>query len=198
MFINHRLFWSRLLLVVMLVYVLLAENSFLPRAALEHDFAHESFSLLLILTAVFGRIWASLYLGGKKNRILVQDGPYSLCRHPLYFFSALGGLGIAIQSHQLPVALAVLQFFLAVYPRTIRAEEKRLAREFGETYREYCRTTPAFFPKSGLYRSAQTITVYPRYVLRALIGMISWILTWYLLGSIEKLHMMGMISPIIF
>ena len=39
--------------------------------------------ILLILTAIVGRAWCSLYIGGRKKSELVQEGPYSLCRNPL-------------------------------------------------------------------------------------------------------------------
>ncbi len=196
MLINHRLFWSRVFAGALLAYILTAKGALLPPTLLDHDFAHEMLSLLLVIAGAVGRVWAGLYLGGRKNAVLMQEGPYSLCRHPLYFFSALGALGIAIQSHRLLTALAVLLFFLLVYPRTMRAEERRLAREFGETFRQYRDGTPAFFPKFSLYRDAGDVTVYPRQALKVLLNVPSWILAWYLLGSIEKLQLMGRLNPV--
>lgn len=106
MLMDRRLAASRLLVVPLLVYVIVAGSPLLPRNLLEHEYTHELVSLLLVIAGAFGRVWASLYLGGRKNATLVQAGPYSLCRNPLYFFSAVGALGIAIQSHRVLVALA--------------------------------------------------------------------------------------------
>ena len=195
MLINRRLFWSRIFAIALLAYILTARGALLPPTLLEHGFAHEMLSLLLVIAGAVGRAWAGLYLGGRKNAMLMQEGPYSLCRHPLYFFSAMGALGIAIQSHRLLIVLVVLLFFLLVYPRTARAEERRLAREFGETFRKYREITPAFFPKFGLYRGAGEIVVYPRQAFKVLLNVPSWILAWYLLGSIEKLQLMGKLNP---
>ncbi len=196
MFVNHRLFWSRVFVSLLLAYTLVTKGALLPPTLLEHDFAHETLSLLLVIAGAIGRVWAGLYLGGRKDATLMREGPYSLCRHPLYFFSALGALGIAIQSHRLLIVLAVLLFFLLVYPRTVRAEERRLAREFGEVFRKYRDSTPAFFPKFGLYRGAGDIVVYPRQAFKVLFNVPSWILAWYLLGSIEKLQLTGKLNPL--
>ena len=54
----------------------------------------ESLMLLACFMAgigAFGRIWCSLYIAGYKNNVLVIEGPYSMCRNPLYFFSFIGG-----------------------------------------------------------------------------------------------------------
>lgn len=195
MLINRRLAASRIVVVLLLAYVVVTGSPLLPRTLLEHEFAHELISLLLVIIGASGRVWASLYLGGRKNATLVQDGPYSLCRNPLYFFSAVGALGIAIQSHRLLVVLVLLLFLLVVYTRTIRAEERRLAAAFGEAFERYRATTPRFFPRFGWYRSDPAITVYPYHVLKALIGVVWWVLAWYTLGTIERLQLLGTIVP---
>lgn len=195
MLINRRLAASRIVVVLLLAYVVVTGSPLLPRTLLEHEFMHELISLLLVIIGASGRVWASLYLGGRKNATLVQDGPYSLCRNPLYFFSAVGALGIAIQSHRLLVVLVLLLFLLVVYTRTIRAEERRLAAAFGETFERYRASTPRFFPRFGRYRSDPAITVYPHHVLKALIGVAWWMLAWYALGTIERLQLLGTIVP---
>ncbi|HEY9212134.1 MAG TPA: isoprenylcysteine carboxylmethyltransferase family protein, partial [Ancylobacter sp.] len=45
--------------------------------------------LCLIMAAVIGRLWATLYIGGRKNASLVTAGPYSITRNPLYCFSII-------------------------------------------------------------------------------------------------------------
>lgn len=46
-------------------------------------------------------------------------------------------------------------------------------------------------------RGAGDITVYPRQALKVLLNVPSWILAWYLLGSIEKLQLMGRLNPVL-
>src|SRR5690242_19500682 len=50
------------------------------------------------------RWWASLYIGGRKHQELVLDGPYSVCRNPLYLGSFLLALSIAFFLHSLTFA----------------------------------------------------------------------------------------------
>lgn len=193
--VNRRIAASRLVVVLLLAYIIVTGSPLLPPSLHEHGFAHELVSLLLVIVGALGRVWASLYLGGRKNATLVQDGPYSLCRNPLYFFSAVGALGIAIQSHRLLVVLVLLLFLLVIYAGTIRAEERRLAATFGEAFERYCAATPRLIPRFDRYRSDPAIMVYPRYVLKAVIGVAWWILAWYALGSIERLQLMGILTP---
>jgi protein-S-isoprenylcysteine O-methyltransferase Ste14 len=51
--------------------------------------------VLFIGAAVLGRIWCALYIAGRKNTDLCIDGPYSICRNPLYLFSFFGAVGFA-------------------------------------------------------------------------------------------------------
>jgi protein-S-isoprenylcysteine O-methyltransferase Ste14 len=65
----------------------------------------EAIGLALILICIAGRCWCTLYIGGRKGAELVDIGPYSLCRNPLYFFSFLGAAGVGAQTGALTVAL---------------------------------------------------------------------------------------------
>lgn len=102
---------------------------------------------LLLIVAALGRVWAYAFIGGRKNQELCQDGPYSLCRNPLYFFSFLGvaGAGLALQNFTL-FSVGV-GGFLIYYHFVIRAEERRLQELFGESFTAYCRGVPRFWPR---------------------------------------------------
>ena len=52
--------------------------------------------IFLVIAAVLGRFWAILYIGGRKNQMIMLDGPYSICRHPLYLFSTVGAVGFGL------------------------------------------------------------------------------------------------------
>ena len=44
------------------------------------------------------RLWSTLHIGGHKRQRVVMDGPYSICRNPLYLFSLLATLGVGLGS----------------------------------------------------------------------------------------------------
>lgn len=87
---------------------------FVPLLLLTHPFvkveglayeAMEVLGVLLIVACVLGRFWSILYVGRHKNRKVVTDGPYSMTRNPLYFFSTLGAFGVGLLFGKLTLAL---------------------------------------------------------------------------------------------
>src|SRR5262249_52734718 len=48
------------------------------------DIAFHAGGWICFITAVSIRLWATLYLGGRKGRTVICDGPYSVVRNPLY------------------------------------------------------------------------------------------------------------------
>ena len=92
------------------------------------------------------RFWATLYIGGKKDRDLIRRGPYGLCRHPLYFGSFLVALGTVIFLKS--VTLSVGFVFICIYYAliVIPAEEARLCRMFPGTYEQFKKEVPRLIP----------------------------------------------------
>ncbi len=111
----------------------------------------------------FGRIWCSLYIAGYKNSVLVKDGPYSMTRNPLYFFSLVGAVGVGCATETLSIPLMIILAFALFYPGIIMKEQRRLDGIFGEEYAEYRRNVPAFFPSARLFkREPATYVVNPK------------------------------------
>ena len=70
---------------------------------------------IVIFFGVLGRLWSILYIGDLKSVEVVTDGPYSLCRHPLYLFSTLATLGFALMLQSLIFAVILtLAIFLVL------------------------------------------------------------------------------------
>jgi len=59
--------------------------------------------------ASLGRLWCALYIAGYKDGVLVTEGPYSLCRNPLYFCNLLGAAGVGLATETLLVALLAVE-----------------------------------------------------------------------------------------
>lgn len=115
--------------------------------------------ILFIIFAVLGRFWAILYIGGHKNQQVMQEGPYSICRHPLYLFSTLGvvGLGLMLGSLLLAAFLGLAVFWILT--ATATREEAFLRAEFGPAYDIYAARVPRIWPKLSLFHCGPTVTV---------------------------------------
>jgi protein-S-isoprenylcysteine O-methyltransferase Ste14 len=112
----------------------------------------------LVITAVLGRFWSILYIGGRKNSTIMQDGPYSMCRHPLYFFSTLGviGFGLMLGSLVLTAVLGAVSFL--ILSATAAREETALRDLFGPAYDEYATRVPRILPRLSLFRTEGEVT----------------------------------------
>ena len=81
------------------------------------------------------RVWAAGHL--EKGREVTRSGPYGLTRHPLYLGSSLIGIGLAIASASLVVAVPVLSYLAITLTAAIRTEEAHLTDKFGGAYPAY-------------------------------------------------------------
>ncbi|HEY3347429.1 MAG TPA: isoprenylcysteine carboxylmethyltransferase family protein [Nitrospirota bacterium] len=136
---------SRLFMLVCLLLVLFTAPSWQRGSAI--DIAFEVSGILLVLAGVSGRLWATMYIGGRKNAELVMSGPYSMCRNPLYLFSFIAGIGISLLLKNVALLAVFVVGFSIYYPLVIRSEEGRLRSYFGEAFDGYVATTPMFIPK---------------------------------------------------
>ena len=116
------------------------------------DRAFELGGAALVVLGVSGRLWATMYIGGRKNAELVKDGPYSMCRNPLYLFSFVSGLGVCLEFENLLLLAVFATAFSVYYPFVIRSEEIRLAGRFGAAFARFREETPAFFPRLSRLR----------------------------------------------
>jgi hypothetical protein len=104
--------------------------------------AHPTSATLLagVVIAVVGealRIWAAGHLN--KSREVTSSGPYRFFAHPLYVGSSVMGLGLAIASGSLIVALLVAVYLGSTITAAIRSEEAFLRAKFGDQYDRYRR-----------------------------------------------------------
>jgi protein-S-isoprenylcysteine O-methyltransferase Ste14 len=113
----------------------------------------------LVIAAVLGRFWSILYIGGHKDRTIMQDGPYSICRHPLYLFSTLGVLGFGMMLGSIVMTALLGAITLAILSVTARKEEAFLRKQFGPGYDAYAARVPMILPRLTGFRTEPTITV---------------------------------------
>ncbi len=87
------------------------------------------------------------------GKTLVTKGPYALMRNPMYSGTLLIGLGIILVLFRWWVSLIFLIIYLCIYLPQINQEERILANRFPEAFKDYCKTTPKFFPSiANLFR----------------------------------------------
>lgn len=119
----------------------------------------EVLGLAFVIAAVLGRFWAILYIGGHKNARVMQDGPYSICRHPLYLFSTIGVIGFGLMLGSVVMTLLIGGLTFAILSVTARKEEAYLRSAFGPAYDEYAARVPMILPRPAGFRTESTITV---------------------------------------
>ncbi len=126
----------------------------------------ESIGLLLILACIFGRTWCTLYIGGRKKRELITEGPYSVVRNPLYLFTSIGAGGIGAQTGSALVALLFMAATLTVFWVVAHREEAFLASTFPAEFAAYAARVPRFWPRLSAWREADELRVKPHLVRR--------------------------------
>lgn len=105
------------------------------------------------------RFWATLYIGSRKSDEVVSDGPYSLCRHPLYLGSVLLVLSGALFLKSLVFAGAMAVLAWIYFTWTVPAEEEYLEARLGEPYRAYRQRVNRLWPSFRHFRTAPRIVV---------------------------------------
>jgi protein-S-isoprenylcysteine O-methyltransferase Ste14 len=120
--------------------------------------------VIAIVIAVVGivlSVWSIVYMRHKgdgnpmdafghevapRTRHLMTDGPYRLSRNPMLTGSFVYYAGVCVGFWTCQ-ALLVFVAFIAIMLLQVRSEEKRLLRDFGTEYEEYCWRTGRFWPK---------------------------------------------------
>ncbi len=159
--------------------------------------AVEAIGLMMIAICIVGRAWCSLYIGGRKKAEIVDRGPYSISRNPLYVFSFIGAFGVGAQTGSVSLALLVLALTVVVFWFTLLREEAWLSEVFGDAYATYRNNTPRFGPDFSKWRDAGLLEVRPRFFLITLRDGLVLLLAVPLFESIEKLQAIGWLAPLL-
>ena len=104
-------------------------------------------SNLLVLAGfiLLGAAWKVLY-AAQRTGTLAVTGPYEHVRHPQYVGFVLIMFGFLLQWPTL-VTLIMFPILVIMYVKLAQREEKEVLAEFGERYRRYMVSTPAFIPR---------------------------------------------------
>jgi protein-S-isoprenylcysteine O-methyltransferase Ste14 len=192
--INKRLFIPKLLFLPAILLALVSQHVYIEDGF--WDTTWEVVSFLILMVAAIGRVWTAAYISGRKTQELVIDGPYSLTRNPLYFFSFLAYLGAGLAFEKLTVALAFVVAFWLSHAATILAEESKLRNKYGDKYDDYAKTVPRFWPRIGRMKLPDTVTFSPVVFNRAVLHC-GFIMLAYLLAHLIEYAQVAGVVPIL-
>lgn len=153
--------------------------------------------IICVGIASLGRLWCSLYIAGYKSHVLIQSGPYSMCRNPLYFFSLIGAAGIGLATETFSITAMIVIAFALYYPLVIRSEEDKLRRLHPGDLDAYIRKVPSFFPKLALLAEPSEYTVKPKIFKRHMFDALWFVWIVGILEIIEELHELEVL-PVLF
>jgi protein-S-isoprenylcysteine O-methyltransferase Ste14 len=185
-----------LVIIVGGLFVVVFGESRWPDGSFLHE-GIEFIGVFLLTICIVGRTWCSLYIGGLKNRSLIDTGPYSVTRNPLYVFSVIGAAGVGAQLGSAVMALVAGVLIWAVFYILIFSEERHLRGQFGVAYEEYVARVPRFLPRFQLWRDSETLVVRPRVVRATFIDACLFLLSIPIAESFDYLHDFGLV-PVLF
>ena len=184
-----------ILILAMVVALLFGQSAFPPETPV-HE-AIEMAGVLLIFLGIVGRLWSTLYIGGRKSAEVVTGGPYSITRNPLYLFSSLAAVGVGAQMGSIVAAAGFGVLCALAFHIVILREEKFLSGAMGAPYLAYLASVPRFFPKLSLYKEGDTGSFRPRLLLNTLLDGLVFLLAMPLFEAIDTAQLSGAL-PVLF
>ncbi|BCJ92004.1 sodium:proton antiporter [Terrihabitans soli] len=154
----------------------------------------ETFGIGLMIVAITGRAWCSLYIGGRKLRALVTTGPYSVSRNPLYLFTFIGVFGLGLQTGAVLPAAVLACLTVAVFATVVPYEELALRGIFGPEYITYCARVPRYWPRFSTWQDSKRLEVEPATIVRTVADALPLLLAYPVMEAFEYLQNAGLID----
>ncbi len=101
----------------------------------------------LLCAGIFFRLSGIIFVGGRKGKSLVMDGPYSVSRNPIYLGSLCIGISASLFLHSLTLLGATMVMSVMYAALVIRAEELQLSEAFPEEWKGYASSVARVFPR---------------------------------------------------
>ena len=97
----------------------------------------------------FSRKGRGTPLPADAPRLLVTTGLFAVIRNPIIAAELLVIWAVALYMASVGVGLYALVVTVAAHLIVVHVEEPELRQRFGESYEEYCRNVPRWFPRFG-------------------------------------------------
>jgi protein-S-isoprenylcysteine O-methyltransferase Ste14 len=160
-------------------------------------FTMELCGYFFLLVGLIIRIWCSLYIGSRKSKEIIAEGPYSICRNPLYIGSFSLAIGVGLCFENLIILILIPAIIIPVHIIVARMEEAHLESKFGEQYRMYKQKVPRFWPRFSNYYSRDMIEVNVRSIRRIAMDTVGVLLLPQIEDLLELLHEHGVIPVLL-
>ncbi len=192
-FEQYRIIFSRIAAVAIIIFLFTTQSIWETKNE-TITFIMFLIGMILVGIASLGRMWCSLYIAGYKDDKLVTEGPYSICRNPLYFFSMIGLLGIGCATETFTFPIVFILLFALYYPFVINSEEKRLRLLFGESFDKYRKKISTFFPSFATFSEPKNYLVKPAVYRKHIFSALWFVWLVGVLEAIEGLREIGVLS----
>jgi protein-S-isoprenylcysteine O-methyltransferase Ste14 len=161
---KRRLKVNGVIIFLVVLLVALSPHSFLrmQKSSLL-DAAASIFGIAFMLSGQLLRACGRGYKSENSHNglALIQAGPYTLVRNPMYLGILSIGLGIILVLFQWWVAVFFLIIFTLRYMSLIFKEEKKLSALFPTDYQLYLKKVPRIFPSASVIAKAELADCLP-------------------------------------
>jgi len=156
----------------------------------------EIFGITFVLLGQILRISSRGYKSenSQNSHRLIQGGPYSLVRNPMYLGIFLIGFGVVLWLFQIWVIIVFLFFFIIRYNLLILEEEEKLVKFFPQEYPDYQRKAPRILPnlfKINKKDISEYLPIKLSWIKKEVNSIIPVLLACFIIGSWKQLKFYG-------
>lgn len=193
--VRNRNLHTRLMLLVALPPIVLTRTIWTDDGVFRESL--EWLGYTAIIACVLGRTWCTAYIAGRKKRELVDRGPFSVVRNPLYGFSILGLAGIGLLTGSITWATLLVAGAALYFGFVVRREEVYLLAAFPSDYPRYLERTPRWLPDRRLWRDVQEVTIRPALIKRTLLDGACFLAALPVLEALAEAHAAGVLPALL-
>jgi protein-S-isoprenylcysteine O-methyltransferase Ste14 len=147
---KQRIKINGIVIIIGVAGILIFFNQLIRHSAAPGEEIFEITGMGLILLGQLFRVSARGYKAenSRGGNQLIQDGPYSIVRNPMYLGIILIGLGTVLFILEFWTAVLFAALFILRYWTLFVKEEKTLQEYFGAQYAAYKRSVPRLIPNA--------------------------------------------------